>query len=171
MMMMMRIRMMMVKSFPYTAPTPLMIVYVHVFLKQKYKVVVSSECSTPIRFGFSYGEGTLLFTVPAGATNQLIRVSDEVSVVREPRSSQFQAFDTCSSSIDSSSSDNVIMFHEIRLGSGVCPGFDSPPFGACMETSWVQHMDFIDSAFRNEDEENIKSGDIRFDFEFSIFFF
>mmetsp|Transcript_2593 Transcript_2593/g.3535 ORF Transcript_2593/g.3535 Transcript_2593/m.3535 type:complete len:1916 (-) Transcript_2593:156-5903(-) len=118
------------------------------------QVVVTSECSAPVRFGFAYGEGTLLFTVPALAANMLIRVSDEVSVTRTPRSTHFQAFDSCE--------DRNVTFHEARISPGICPGFDSPPLGECVETTWTSRLDFLDEAVRNEDTTETKSSLITF---------
>lgn len=123
---------------------------------------MSSKCSHSIRFGFSYGS-TLQITVPGNSENLLLRVYDEVSIVREPRSSNFQAFDTCTDSITNSTSSSSVTFHSIRIGSGICPGFDSAVLiGKCMQTEWFEHMSFIDAQFKTEDEEYVKSGDIRY---------
>jgi len=48
-----------------------------------------------------------------------------------------------------------VTFHEMRLGVGKCPGFASPPLGACMEAQWEELTTFEDpgntETFRNED--------------------
>ena len=117
------------------------------------QVTATSTCRHALRFGFAYGGGSLIATIPGNATDVTVRVVDDLRVAMDPSLTYLASFDSCdamevTSTVDGRTYDTTIepmvKFHEIRIGLGVCTGFADAEQGTCLETRWSENVIFDD---------------------------
>ena len=104
------------------------------------QVTASSTCSVDVRFGFAHGGGSLIITIPAHASDITVRVVDELRVAIDPLKTYLTSFDVCENGA-------TVQFHRIRIGRGVCTGYEDATEGICLETRWSETVIFDDGKF------------------------
>jgi len=70
------------------------------------QLTVTSTCPHSQRFGFTFGTGSLVVTVPAKAKDLTLRIVGEIDVVHTPNDAHLDALDECPGDV---------LFHEVSL--------------------------------------------------------
>ena len=74
------------------------------------------------------------------ASDITVRVVDELRVAMDPSKTYFTSFDACENGA-------AVQFHNIRIGHGVCTGYEDATEGICLETRWSETVIFDDGKF------------------------